>query len=105
MFAVVKTGGKQYVVKENDILSIEKIEGEKGSTISLENILLVAEGEDVSLGNPEVKGAKIDVEIVDQFKDKKVEIVKFKRKTGYRRKNGHRQNLTKVKILKITNGK
>jgi len=105
MFAVVKTGGKQYVVREGDTLDIEKLDIEKGNKSSLEEVLLVADKEDVKMGNPLVKGAKVEIEIIDQFKGEKVEIVKFKRKTGYRRKKGHRQNLTKVKILKINNGK
>lgn len=103
MLAVIKTGGKQYVVKENDILDIEKIEGETGAKHAFDSVLLVAEGEKVAIGEPVLESAKVEAEIVEQFKGKKVEIVKFKRKTGYRRKTGHRQQLTKVKILKISN--
>jgi large subunit ribosomal protein L21 len=102
MFAVIKTGGKQYIVKEGDILDIEKIEGEDGSKLSLDNVLLISDGTDVKIGTPIVEGAKIEAEIVKQFKDKKVVIQKFKRKTGYRRRTGHRQMKTKVKITKIT---
>lgn len=102
MFAVVKTGGKQYVAREGKTLDIEKITGEEGSKAILDQILLIGNGEDTKIGTPLVPGAKIDIEIVSQFKDKKVEIVKFKKKTGYKKKVGHRQLQTKIKILKIT---
>ena len=102
MLAVIKTGGKQYVVKEEDVLDIEKIDGEKGAKHSFDSILLIADGDKVDIGMPTLEKAKVEAEIVDQFKGKKVEIVKFKRKTGYRRKTGHRQQLTKVKITKIS---
>lgn len=105
MFAVIKTGGKQYIVKEGDTLDIEKIEGEDGSKLTLDSVLLVSDGEDVKIGTPIVDGARIEAEIVKQFKDKKVVIQKFKRKTGFRRRTGHRQMKTKVKIIKITSTK
>uniref|UniRef100_A0A7C4QWY2 Large ribosomal subunit protein bL21 n=1 Tax=candidate division CPR3 bacterium TaxID=2268181 RepID=A0A7C4QWY2_UNCC3 len=101
MIAVVKTGGKQYIVKKDDILDIEKIEGEKGSKISLEDVLLIDDGKDLKIGNPVIEKSKVEIEIIDQFKDKKVIIQKFKRKTGYRVKKGHRQQKTKVKVLDI----
>ncbi|HRY60404.1 MAG TPA: 50S ribosomal protein L21 [Patescibacteria group bacterium] len=101
MFAVIKTGGKQYIVKEGDILDVEKIEGEDGSKLNLDNVLLISDGKDIKIGTPTVEGAKIEAEIVKQFKDKKVVIQKFKRKTGYRRRTGHRQMKTKVKIVSI----
>ncbi len=101
MFAVVKTGGKQYIVKEGDVLDIEKIEGKEGSTASLDQVLLVADDNNVQVGTPLVRGAEVEVEIMKQFKDKKVEIMKFKKKTGYRRKRGHRQVKTKVEVKKI----
>lgn len=101
MFAVVKTGGKQYIVKEGDSFDIEKIEGEKGGKAKLGEVLLVADDKDVKIGDPSIKGAEVEVEIKDQFKDKKVEIIRFKKKTGYKRKKGHRQQLTKVEVKKI----
>jgi large subunit ribosomal protein L21 len=102
MLAIVKTGGKQYIVKEGDTLDIEKLEGEDGGKISFDNILLVSDEKETKIGTPILEKAKVEAEITKQFKGKKVEIVKFKRKTGYRRKTGHRQNYTKVKILKIS---
>ena len=101
MFAVIKTGGKQYVVKEGDTLDIEKIEGADGSKITLGEVLLVSDDKDIKIGTPIVDGAKIEAEIVSQFKEKKVVIQKFKRKTGYRRRTGHRQQKTEIKILNI----
>lgn len=101
MFAVVKTGGKQYMVKEGDVLDIEKIEGKKAEKAILDQVLLFATDSAVKVGTPTITGMKVEIEIVDQFKAKKVEIMKYKKKTGYRRKTGHRQNKTKVKILKI----
>ncbi|MDD5731623.1 MAG: 50S ribosomal protein L21 [Patescibacteria group bacterium] len=101
MFAVVKTGGKQYIVREGDTLDIEKIEGKKGEKASLDQILLLSTGDSIKVGTPTVTGIRVEIEIVDQFKAKKVEMIKYKKKTGYRRKKGHRQNKTKVKILKI----
>lgn len=105
MFAVVKTGGKQYVAREGKELEIEKIPGEEGQKVSFDQVLLFGEGEETKIGTPLVAGVTVEAEIVKQFKADKVEVVKFKRKTGYRRKKGHRQNLTKVKIIKIKGGK
>lgn len=105
MFAVVKTGGKQYMVKEGDILDIEKIEGKKADKAILDQVLLFATDSAVKVGTPTITGMRVEIEIVEQFKAKKVEIMKYKKKTGYRRKTGHRQNKTKVKILKIGNEK
>jgi len=102
MFAVIKTGGKQYIVKEGDILDIEKIDGEDGSKLSLDSVLLISDEADVKIGTPTVDGAKVEAEIVKQFKEKKVVIQKYKKKTGYRRRTGHRQQKTKVKITKIS---
>lgn len=100
MFAVVKTGGKQYVVREGKTLDIEKIFGDEGSKIAFD-VLLVGDGDNTKIGMPLVPGAKVEAQILKQFKGKKVEIMKFKRKTGYRRKRGHRQQYTKIKINKI----
>lgn len=105
MFAVVKTGGKQYIVKEGDVLDIEKIEGKKGEKFVLSQVLLLSTDSGIKVGTPTVTGVKVETEIVDQFRAKKVEIQKYKKKTGYRRRTGHRQNKTKVKILKIGNEK
>ncbi|SDG19359.1 50S ribosomal protein L21 [Pelagibacterium luteolum] len=104
MFAVIKTGGKQYKVAANDLVRVEKLAGEAGDAITFENVLMVGTGADVTLGAPLVSGALVAGEVVEQFRDKKVIIFKKKRRQGYRRKNGHRQELTLVRITEILTG-
>ena len=101
--AVIKTGGKQYIVKEGDNLKIEKIDKKIGSKINFEEILLVSdkEGKGIKIGNPFIDGVKVQGEIIEQGKNKKVVVVKYKSKTRYKRTLGHRQNYTKVKITKV----
>lgn len=102
MFAVIATGGKQYIAKEGDSLKIEKIKGEKGEKVDFDKVLLIAEddGSNVEVGTPEL-GKKVLAEIVEQGKGKKVTTVKYKNKTRYKKRIGHRQEFTKVKITKI----
>ena len=100
MFAIIKTGGKQYKVSEGDVVKVEKIEAEAGDKIEFDQVLLVA-GDDVKVGSPVVEGAKVSAEVLDQKKDKKIVIFKFKAKKNYRKKKGHRQPYTLVKIEKI----
>lgn len=105
MFAVVKTGGKQYKVAENDILKLEKLEGEVGAKISLDNVLLVQDDKKGVVTDPKsLASISVNAEILEQKKDSKVIIFKKKRRKNYRRKNGHRQQVTVVKILNITSG-
>jgi len=102
MFAVIKTGGKQYKVKEGEILKIEKVAGAAGDKIDFEVLLLAdEEGKDVKVGKPLVAGAKVGAEILEQGRARKVNIIKYKPKVRYRRKAGHRQMYTKVKIASI----
>ena len=100
MFAIIKTGGKQYKVSEGDVIKVEKIEAEAGDKIEFDQVLIVA-GDDVKVGSPVVEGAKVSAEVLDQKKDKKIVIFKFKAKKNYRKKKGHRQPYTLVKIEKI----
>lgn len=103
MHAVIKTGGKQYVVKPGDIIDIEKISGEPGEDVNFEEVLLVsADGEDVKVGSPVVESAKVEGKIIRQKKGEKIVVFKFKRRKGYRKKAGHRQNLTSVEITSIS---
>lgn len=103
MFAVVKTGGKQYKVAKDSIIKVEKIEGTLGSKIELDQVLMLGESSKASfVGTPVVKGAKVTAEITSQFRDDKIIVFKKKRRQHYRRKNGHRQDLTELKILDIT---
>ncbi|MFK7973413.1 MAG: 50S ribosomal protein L21 [Rickettsiaceae bacterium] len=102
MFAVVKTGSKQYKVARNSIIKVEKIEGVLGSKIELDQVLLLGEASKTSfIGTPVVKGASVTAEITNQFKDDKIIVFKKKRRQHYRRKNGHRQALTELKIIDI----
>ena len=102
MFAVIKTGGKQYKVKEGGVLKIEKIAGNAGDKIDFEVLLLAdEEGKDVKVGKPMVAGAKVAAEILEQGRARKVNVIKYKPKVRYRRKAGHRQMYTKVKIVSI----
>ncbi len=104
MYAVVKTGGKQYRVSKDDILRVERLPGEAGDVITLDDVLMVGEGADVTVGAPNVDGASVAVEIVEQMRDKKIIIFKKRRRQNYRRKKGHRQHLTVLKVTDILTG-
>lgn len=102
MFAVFKSGNTQHKVHENDELKIEKIEGDQGSEIEFDKVLVIGSGDKLSLiGTPFVKGATIKAEITAQTKDKKVIVFKKQRRQNHRRKNGHRQEITCIKIKQI----
>ncbi|MDC0864860.1 50S ribosomal protein L21 [Rickettsiaceae bacterium] len=102
MFAVVKTGGKQYKVVKNSVIKVEKIDGQLGSKIELDQVLMLGETSKPSfIGTPIIDGAKVTAEITSQSKDDKIIIFKKKRRQNYRRKAGHRQNITELKILDI----
>lgn len=106
MFAVVQTGGRQYKVSKDSVIKVNKIEGDLGSKITLDHVLMMGEDAKASLiGNPTIKGAKITAEITDQYKDDKIIVFKKKRRQNYRRKNGHRQLITELKILNIEKNK
>ncbi|MFC1754049.1 50S ribosomal protein L21 [Thermoproteota archaeon] len=101
MLAIIETGGKQYKVKEGTIIDIEKIEVEPSETITFDDVLLVSSDTETLIGQPFVKDAKVSATVLNQIKDKKKIIFKFKRKTGYKKTQGHRQNLTTIKVDKI----
>ena len=100
MYAVIKTGGKQYKVSAGDLLKVEKLEGAVGETIELEEVLMVG-GEEVKIGTPLLPNAKVTAQIVEQGKDKKILVFKSKRRKNTRKKFGHRQPLTRLKITDI----
>ena len=102
-FAVIQTGGKQYKVSKGSLVSIEKIIGEhkKGDKISFDKVLLVDNGKDTTIGTPYITGAKVDAEIVEIGRARKILVVKYKQKSRYLRRNGHRQPFFKVKITGI----
>jgi large subunit ribosomal protein L21 len=99
-FAVIATGGKQYRVKKGQILRVEKLSVEEGETITFDKVLLV-EGADVKIGTPEVKGASVSAKVTKVGKGKKVIVIKYKAKSRYFKKNGHRQPFTEVSITDI----
>jgi large subunit ribosomal protein L21 len=98
MYAIVRTGGKQYQVAQGDQLRVELLAGNVGETVELDDILMVADGEKVKIGQPQVEGAKVTATIVEQGKAKKVLVYKKKRRKGYEVKNGHRQLYTALRI-------
>ena len=102
MFAVVKTGGKQYKVAQGDVIQVEKIAGEANAKVQLGEVLMLCDGGKVTNGSPFVKGASIAAEIVAQKRSDKLIIFKKKRRQNYRRKNNHRQDFTVLKITGIT---
>ncbi len=102
MYAVIKTGGKQYRVAQNDLLTIERLTGEPGASIEFADVLMVGNGDQVKVGAPFVSGAKVTAELVDQARGPKVIAFKKRRRKNSRRKKGHRQHLSLVRITGIS---
>lgn len=103
MYAVIAAGGKQYKVEEGDVLRIEKVNGNVGDPVTFDKVLLVADGEALTIGQPVVANASVTARIIEQDKAKKIIVFKYKRRKGYRRTQGHRQPYTAVKIGSIVN--
>ena len=101
MYAVIETGGKQYRVSTEDLLKIEKLDKEVGDTAVFDKVLMIVDGDDVKIGNPYIDGAKVEAEVTAQDKHKKVIIYKYRAKKHSRRKQGHRQPYTEIKIKSI----
>lgn len=104
MFAVIKTGGKQFRVQVGDILDVEKLDLEEGNKVTFDSVLLIEDDENTLIGTPGVEKAQVVGEVMENFKDKKVLVFKKKRRKQYRKTSGHRQLLTRVKIEKIVSG-
>lgn len=102
MYAVITTGGKQYKVSEGDKISVEKLDGKVGAKLTLDKVLALGGKGDFKIGRPTVDGAKVEAEIAEQGRDKKVIVFKKIRRHGYHKRQGHRQNYTMLKINKIT---
>ena len=100
MYAIIKTGGKQYCVEEGKVITIEKLDVEAGAEVAFDEVLLVS-GARVKIGQPTVAGAKVTGKVLEQGKGAKIRIFKYKAKSNYRRRQGHRQPFTKVQIEKI----
>ncbi len=101
MYAIIKTGAKQHKVSEGDVLSVEKLAGDKGAEVVFNEVLMVSGSDAVKIGKPFVEGATVTGEIVDQVKGPKLLIGKYKKRKGYNKKTGHRQELTSMKIKQI----
>jgi large subunit ribosomal protein L21 len=104
MYAVIKTGGKQYRVTKGQTLKVEKLALEQGASIDLDQVLMVAEGDSVKIGTPLVEGGKVTATIKSHGRGKKIEIIKFRRRKHYRRQAGHRQSYTELEITNISAG-
>lgn len=104
MYAVVRTGGKQYRVAAGDILEVEKLSGDVGDTITLDDVLLVAEGGSVTVGQPTVEGASVTAKITGQHRGKKIQVFRYQAKKRVRVRRGHRQYLTRLEIDSVTVG-
>jgi large subunit ribosomal protein L21 len=102
MYAVIKTGGKQQRVSQGDVVAIEKINGAKGDQVVFDQVLMVGKDDEVLIGRPVVEGAKVTGEIVCQTKGDKIVVFKMKKRKGYHKKIGHRQELTSMKIKEIS---
>lgn len=100
MYAIIATGGKQYKVSEGDIIRVEKLGAQAGETVVFNQVLVVS-GDDMKVGNPTLADASVSATVMNEGKAKKIVVYKYKRKTGYHKKNGHRQQFTQVKIDKI----
>ncbi len=105
MYAVVETGGKQYKVAVNDVLKVEKLEGQAGDSIKLDKVLMVGDDKSQKIGTPLISGTVVTAEILEQKRDKKIIVFKKKRRQGYRRTQGHRQSITVIRITDIGGAK
>ena len=101
MYEVIRSGGKQYTVRPGDQLDVEKLDGDPGASIELTDVLMVASGDDVTVGTPTVPGARVIADIVEHGKGKKVVVFKYKAKVRYRRRTGHRQQFTRLAVREI----
>lgn len=102
MFAIIKTGGKQYRVKEGDVIEVERLKGEKGDKVILDNVLSIKKGEAALIGKPRLESAKVEAKILEQKRDHKIIVFKYTKRKGFAKKRGHRQSLSKIKIEKIS---
>ncbi len=101
MFAIIRTGGKQYKVQKNDKIRVEKLDAKQGDKVNLAEVLYINDGGSLKIGNPVVKGAEVIARVIEQTRNAKIVIFKKKRRQNYRRKNGHRQEVTVLEILDI----
>jgi large subunit ribosomal protein L21 len=101
MFAVIRTGGKQYRVVKDDVISVEKLAAEHGATVEFNEVLMIGEGSEVAAGNPLLEGARVSATVIEQTRAAKIIVFKKKRRHNYRRKKGHRQHQTVLRIVDV----
>ena len=104
MYAVIQTGGKQYRVAEGDTLKVEKIAAEEGASVELEKVLMIADGETVTVGKPYVEGGKVTATVTSHGRGEKIKIIKFRRRKNHLKRQGHRQWFTELKVTGINAG-
>ena len=101
MYAVIKTGGKQYKVAPGDVVRVESLDAKKGDTIEIKDVFMIADGDNISIGKPLLASAKVTAEVVEEDRGEKLIIFKHRRRKGFRKTNGHRQNYTGIKVKEI----
>lgn len=101
MYAVIQTGGKQYRVSPGEMVKVEKLDGKTGDPVTFEKVLLTSDGENIHLGNPYIEGTRVIGRITRHGKDRKIIVFKYKKRKGFRKKQGHRQNFTLIKVENI----
>jgi len=104
MYAVIESGGKQHRVEPGEVLKLEKLAAEAGSTVNFDKVMLIGKDEDITIGTPYVKGGKVTAEVLAHGRHDTIQVIKMKRRKNYRRQNGHRQWFTQVKIKDISGG-
>jgi large subunit ribosomal protein L21 len=102
MYAVINTGGKQYKVSPGDVVRVESLQAKKGEMVEIKDVYMIADGDKISVGMPALKTAKVTAEVVEEGRGEKLLIFKHRRRKGFRRTNGHRQNYTAIKVKEIT---
>ncbi len=102
MYAVIKTGGKQYKLAQGDVVRIEKLDTEEGASIELDKVLMIADGDDFNIGTPYIEGGKVTATVKAHGRGKKVEIMKFRRRKHHQKKTGHRQYYTEIEVTGIS---
>ena len=102
MFAVIRSGGRQYKVAPDDVIVVGRLDGDSGASVEVSDVLMVGDGSVTTVGKPLVEGAKVAAEIIDQTRDQKIQVLKFKRRKKYRRTHGHQQEVTVLRITEIS---